>query len=123
MTHTQQKKILIVEDDPIYSRILQERLSAAGCDISLAHDGEEGLALALKNHPDIVLLDIVMPKLGGIGVLKKIREDAWGKNARVVILTNLPDNEAIADALSEGGFEYYVKADTEIESLVHKILD
>lgn len=116
------KTVLVVEDDAAYRRILMDRLSRAGCRVLLAVDGEQGVEIALKEHPDVVLLDIVLPKLGGIAVLKKIRDDSWGKNTRVIMLTNLSDNEAVAAAVADGGFEYYVKADTQIEDLMAKIL-
>ena len=76
-----------------------------------AKNGVEGLALALKEHPDLILLDIVMPELDGMAVLSRLREDRWGKNARVLILTNLEgDAEKTVHAITNGVFEFLVKS-------------
>jgi len=115
------KKILVVEDAIEYQRILSVKLSQLGYEVTSASDGEEGLAMALANHPDLILLDIVMPKMDGLQMLEKLREDSWGKDVRVIMLTNLSSTEKVADAMMHNSFEYIVKTDTTIEDLVKKV--
>ncbi|MCX6793140.1 MAG: response regulator [Candidatus Falkowbacteria bacterium] len=115
------KIILVVEDTAEYQRILSVKLAQFGYEVLSAHDGEEGLAMALEHHPDLILLDIVMPKMDGLAMLEKLREDSWGKDVRVIMLTNLSGTEKIADAMLHNSFEYIVKTDTTIEDLVKKI--
>ena len=118
------KKVLVieeVEDDALLRRVLHDKLVLEGFGVLEANNGEEGLAVALERHPDLILLDILMPKMGGLAMLKKLREDEWGKTARVIILTNYDDVEKIADALGNRVFEYYLKADTPLDELVQKV--
>lgn len=118
------KKILIVEaieDDVLLRNALNDKLSLEGFGVIEAKDGEEGLVVALRDHPDLILLDIIMPKLDGMAMLKKLREDEWGKSARVIILTNLDDVSKVAEAMGNEVFEYYIKSDTSIESIVAKV--
>ena len=75
------KKILIVEDEEIMLKALVEKFSSEGFEVVQAIDGEEGLKKALCEKPDIILLDILLPKMDGMAVLKKLREDTWGKHA------------------------------------------
>jgi DNA-binding NarL/FixJ family response regulator len=72
----------------------------------------------LRHHPDLILLDLLMPEMSGMAMLKKLREDSWGKQARVIILTNVSDNKEIAEVLHNKTYDYFVKADTKIEDLV-----
>ena len=118
------KKVLVieeVEDDALLRRVLHDKLVLEGFGVLEANNGEEGLAVALERHPDLILLDILMPKMGGLAMLKKLREDEWGKTARVIILTNYDDVEKIADALGNRVFEYYLKADTPLDELIRKV--
>ncbi|HEU0085631.1 MAG TPA: response regulator [Candidatus Paceibacterota bacterium] len=115
------KKILIVEDERALLRALVEKLSRENLLVFQAGNGEEGLEMALKEHPDIILLDIVMPKMDGITMLKKLREDGWGKTAKIILLTNLSSNEKTAEALALGTNEYLIKTDWEIADVVAKV--
>ncbi len=83
------KQILIIEDDQILREMYKDKMEGSGFSVRTAVDGEEGLAMALQNHPDLILLDVLMPKLDGIKVMESLREDAWGKNTPIIILTNL----------------------------------
>ena len=78
MPHTG-KKILIVEDDNSVRKVFKDRLLQEGFSIIEASDGEEGLATALKEHPDLILLDILMPKMDGMTMLSKLHQDEWGR--------------------------------------------
>ena len=117
----QKKKILVVEDDKALRTVLVDRLAIDGFEVSEASDGEEGLAKALSEHPDLIMLDIVMPKMDGIEVLEKLRADEWGKEASVMMLTNLSDNTQIKKAASRGVEDYLVKAEWDIEGIVSHV--
>jgi DNA-binding response OmpR family regulator len=122
-----EKKILMietVEDDTSIREVLRDRLDLEGFQVLEAKDGEEGLSTAVREHPDLILLDILMPKMNGIDMMKKVRESgAWGKNVPIILLTNIsPDDEAINKAITENEPAYYlVKSNWSIEELVKKI--
>jgi len=115
------KKILIVEDELSLRNALRDKLTREEFAVLEAKNGEEGLEVALREHPDLILLDIIMPVMDGITVLKKLREDEWGKDAKVVLLTNLSDNEKIAEAIMHGTYDYLVKSDWKIKDVVAKV--
>lgn len=115
------EKILIVEDDRALLKALVEKLSVEKFVVTEAVNGEEGLALALKDHPDLILLDIIMPKMDGMSMLKEIRADDWGKSVKVILLTNLSGMKKVSEALDLGTYEYLVKTDWKIEDVVSKV--
>lgn len=114
-------KILVVEDEEILLTALSEELRQEGFDVVGAKDGVDGLEKAAAEQPDLMLLDLVMPRLDGISTLKKMKEQDETKNIPVVILTNLSDYDKISDALSMGAMDYLVKANYRLEELVTKI--
>ena len=116
-----QQKILIVEDEEPVLKVLSEKLSAEGFRTLLARDGVQGLKTALAKKPDLILLDILLPVMDGITMLKKLREDEWGKKVPVLILTNLSGAENVAQALLQGAFDYLIKTDWTLEDLVRKV--
>ena len=111
------KKILVVDDEPVLADLLRTKLSQKGFNVVEAHDGEEGLNMALQEHPDFILLDVVMPKVDGLTMLKRLREDEWGYNVPVLILSNLNTTEAVKKLQSGGAFDYLVKIDYTLEEL------
>lgn len=117
------KIILITEDEKSLRNALHVKLKNSGFDIIEAKDGEEGLKLSLEQHPDLILLDIVMPVMDGISMFKKLREDTWGKGVPVILLSNLPSaDEKINKAITELEPTYYfVKAQKSIEEITEKI--
>lgn len=115
------KKILVVEDEEPLQLVLRDILNVGGYDVLEAKNGLEGLETALREHPDLILLDILMPKMDGLEMLKKLRQDEWGKKAAVIVLTNLSDNEDVAKAVEEDVFEYFVKSDIKIEEVLTRI--
>ncbi len=117
------KKVLIVEDEASLQKALLSKLEKEDYQVLQAFDGEEGLKMALEEKPDLILLDIIMPKMDGVTMLNKIREDEWGKNAKVIILTNLSEGNQVAAALDKGVHDYLVKADWRIEEVMEKIED
>ncbi len=119
------KKILIVEivedDRPLLS-VLSERFTNEGYNVIRAMTGDEGLDLALKNKPDLILLDIVMPKMDGITMLRNLRKDPWGKKANVILLTNLSADEKITKAVTELEPSYYlIKTDWKMDDIVERV--
>lgn len=115
------KIILIAEDEEPLRRVLKDILGVEGYEVIEAVNGEEGLYMVLKEHPDLVLLDIVMPKMDGLTMLKKLRADEWGKTAPVIILTNLSDNEEVIKTAEYEGIECFVKTDIKINDVIEKI--
>jgi DNA-binding response OmpR family regulator len=116
-----QTKILIVEDEEILLTALSEELKQEGFQVVGAKDGVEGVEKAQSEKPDLILLDLVMPRLDGIGALKEMKGNPEVKDIPVVILTNLSDYDKISDALSLGAMDYLVKANYRLEELVNKI--
>jgi len=116
------KTILIIEDDESLRKILSHTLNGEELNVLEAQDGEEGLKKALTEHPDLILLDIVLPKMDGLTVLKKLREDeAWGKEVPVVTLTNLSDIKTVSEMLEHGASDYLIKSEWKLEDLVRKV--
>lgn len=118
------KKILlieIVEDEEQILKILSEKFAREGFETVEAADGEDGLKQALGHKPDLILLDLLMPRMDGIAMLNKLREDAWGKDVPVIILTNLNDREKIAAATENKAFDYLIKADWRLDDIVRKV--
>ncbi|MBI2120893.1 MAG: response regulator [Parcubacteria group bacterium] len=115
------KKVLIVEDDRVLRRVIVDNLKIEGFTVFEAEDGEQGLSTALHEHPDLMLLDVVMPKMDGISMLEKLREDSWGKTANVIMLTNLSDTEKITKVSEKGVSDYLVKADWDIAGIIDKV--
>lgn len=119
---TDKKKIiLVIEDEEPLRRVLRDILAVEGYSIIETKDGMEGLEMALKGHPDLILLDIVMPKMDGLEMLAKLRADEWGKTAPVIVLTNLSDNDDVAKAMESEVFDYFVKTDIKIDEVITKI--
>ena len=116
------KKILIVEDEAPLRNAVSDILSFEGFEVFQATNGQEGLDIALKEHPDLILLDLMMPVMDGLTMLEKLRQDAtFGKGAAVILLTNINDPEKVAMATEAGSYDFLVKSDWNIEDVVKKI--
>ena len=120
---SQTQKILIVEDEIPLLNILSNKLAGEGFVVLEAKNGTTGLEMALAEHPDLILLDIILPGMDGITVLKQLHADRWGKKAKVVMLTNLGDNQSVASALALGSRDFLVKSDWKIEDVVKVVHD
>ncbi len=117
------KKILIVEDELAYVRLLRDKLGRS-YEILHASDGEDGLRQALKNKPDLILLDVRMPKKDGLSVLHDLRKDNYGRTAKVILLTNLEASDKIVIKVTKDLPTYYfVKSDVELDYILEKIQD
>lgn len=114
-------KIAIIEDDPTIHQMYRMKFEADGFEVELADDGEEGVAMVRAFHPDIVLLDLQMPGMGGVEVLKKLRAHPWGKNIPVMILTNIGKEEAPAELSQLDISGYIVKAELTPKQVVERV--
>lgn len=118
-------KIVIVEDNPSLSDIYKTRLEIAGYNCFAAYDGEMALAIIERERPALVLLDLMIPKIAGDEVLKRMRASDWGKEIRVFIISNLNEADAPAGLRDYGISGYAVKAnlsDDDIDKLVERLL-
>lgn len=113
--------ILIVEDEKVLRRLLVLTLRGEGYTVLDADNGEVGLQLALKHHPRLVLLDILMPHMNGIGMLELLRKDEWGKAAEVMLLTNLGEADSMEKAKAYGVTDYLVKSEWSLDELAQRI--
>lgn len=116
------KKVLLVEDDPMVVRMYQRKLLMDGFDLTLAYNGEEGLEALSKDRPDIILADVMMPKMDGFEMLRRIRANESTKDIPVVILTNLGDRiDDVERSKGMGANDYWVKANMSLRELGEKI--
>jgi len=115
------KTILVVEDEQLIQKVLCDKLREEGFLVLEAINGQEGLEVAESKHPDLILLDIIMPVMDGITMLKVLRQDSWGKDANVMLLTNLTEQEKVSEAIALGSFDYLVKTDWSLADVVKKI--
>lgn len=121
METTNKKRILVIDDDKNLRLVLTDKLNVSGFEAVSASNGQEGLEMALKLHPDLILLDVLMPIMNGQEVLKKLREDEWGRKAKIIMLTVVEDAGVIAQAVQEGSFAYLIKTDQSMDEIVEKI--
>ncbi|MFA5777036.1 MAG: response regulator [Parcubacteria group bacterium] len=117
----EKKKILIVEDDCILQKALQEFLVEEGFEIFCALDGEEGVKMGKEKTPDLILLDIILPRKDGFEVLKELKSYEKTKKIPVVLLTNLGSLNDIEKAIALGATTYLIKADYKLEEVSRKI--
>ncbi|RLC38370.1 hypothetical protein DRH27_02405 [Candidatus Falkowbacteria bacterium] len=112
------KTILICEDEIPMLETLANKFRNEGFEVIEARNGEEGFKLALSKKPDLMLLDIVMPKLDGLSLMKKIRDNKWGSDVPIVLLTNLSDAEKVSEAAKYGVYDFLVKTDWRLDDIV-----
>ncbi|MDO8474145.1 MAG: response regulator [bacterium] len=115
------KTILLIEDESALQKTIGDALSQEGFSIASALDGETGLRLAKEKRPDVILLDLILPKANGFDVLKSLKEQEETKDIPVVVLTNLESMEDIQKALDLGAMTYLVKSNYTLEEVVEKV--
>src|SRR3989344_3469619 len=115
------KTILFIEDESAIQKTFGEIFQQEGYETISALDGEIGLRLAKMKKPDLILLDLILPKMNGFEVLKKLKEEEETKNIPVIVLTNLEGMEDIDKALELGATTYLVKAQYSLDEVVEKI--
>ena len=120
-TDTNKYRILIVEDDPFLLSMYSTKFEMNNFKVFSADDGAKGLELAGSVVPDIILLDIILPKIDGFTVLKKLKEDSKTNHIPVILLTNLNQKEDIEKGLALGAKDYLIKAHFMPSEVVDKI--
>ena len=115
------KRVLVVEDDQAMLQILSDKLSAEGYEVFKAEDGQQGLDLALEQRPDLILLDLLLPKLSGLEMLEALRKVEKDKPTPVLILTNLSENKAIYKSVALNTSAYFIKSNSSLESIADEV--
>ncbi|KKT58204.1 MAG: hypothetical protein UX91_C0004G0071 [Candidatus Amesbacteria bacterium GW2011_GWB1_47_19] len=115
------KKILIIEDDEILAKGYKSKLDKMGYEVLIASDGEEGLAMIASSVPDLILLDLVMPKMDGFKTLEEIKKREEWKNIPVIVSTNLSQSEDIKRCMDMGATDYFIKTDVPVETFITKV--
>jgi DNA-binding response OmpR family regulator len=115
------QRILVIEDDRFLRKAAEAALRRHGYTVLTALDGETGLAVARVEHPDLVLLDLIMPGMQGFEVLKLLKEDASTSSIPVIILSNLGQDSDVKKALEAGAVDYLVKANLALDTLVGRV--
>ena len=113
--------VLIVEDDVFLAEIYQKKFEMEGFKVSTANNGEKGLSDIQKKKPDIVLLDILLPKLDGFAVLEELKKDPAVKDVPVILLTNLGQKDDVQRGLDEGASDYLIKTHFKPSEVVDKV--
>lgn len=117
------KKIVIIEDDLFILKALEIKLASKDVEILVANDGEDGLRLVREVKPDLVLLDLILPKMHGFKVLEILKNDQAVKHIPVIILTNLGQREEEKQGRALGALDYFVKANTSLETIIKRVED
>lgn len=115
------KKILIVEDEEIILGLLQKKLAQEGYEISVARDGEEGLKTMREFKPDLVLLDIIMPKMGGFEVMEEMQKDGELRNIPVIVVSNSGQPVEIDKAQELGAKDWLIKTEFDPQEVIDKV--
>ena len=105
-------RVLFIEDDPTVAQMYKLKLELDGYQVTMAKDGEEGLQLATEVHPDIIFLDIRLPKMDGFAVLERLRGNEQTRHIPVVILSNYGEDELVERGFRLGALEYLIKSQT-----------
>lgn len=114
-------KILVVEDEQVLAKVFQEKFEKAKYEVKIASDGQMGVDLAKSFKPDVIVLDLVLPKKNGFDVLEELKADDNFKSTPVIVVSNLGEDEDIKHALSLGAVDYFVKAQHPINEIVDKV--
>lgn len=117
--------VLIIEDEMDIRRLLKNKFVNGGINVLEAENGKVGLETALSHHPDVILLDILMPIMDGLVMLKELRSSEYGKDVPVIILTNLEKTKSVTESLGNDSRDYFMKSDLapdDIANLINKKL-
>jgi len=116
------KKILLVEDEEIMISLLQKKLTKEGYEISVARDGEEGLKAMREVRPDLVLLDIIMPKMGGFEVMEEMGKDKNLKDIPVIVISNSGQPVELDKAQKLGAKDWLIKTEFDPQEVLNKVV-
>ena len=112
---------MVIEDDTLLIKMYKTKIASEGFRVITAQNGEEGLKKALEHKPDGIILDVMMPKLSGIDMLTRLRQDTHGKNIPVVIMSNLSQEAEASKAAELGVKEYLVKANYTPKEVIERL--
>lgn len=112
--------VLIVDDEESIRQLYTDAFTLAGLSIATAATGADAVRLALHHHPRVILMDILLGDMTGHDAVENIRLDDWGKNARIIYLTNLTEPENVVKAISLQPEEYIVKAHTDVKDVINR---
>lgn len=115
-------KILLIEDEEIMIELLERKLVQEGYEVLVARDGEEGLKLMRENWPNLILLDIILPKMGGFDVLKEMERNPSLKKIPVIIISNSGQSVELSKAIRFGVKDWLIKTQFEPQELIDKIV-
>ncbi len=115
------KKIVIIEDEEILLKLLEQKLNKEGYQVEIARNGKEGLEKLKKQKPDLVLLDIIMPKMGGFEVMEEIKQDKDLKGLPIVIISNSGQPVELSRAKELGVRDWLIKTDFDPEEVIDKV--
>lgn len=121
MTKKTLKKILLIEDEEIMIDLLQRKLTKEGYNVSIARDGEEGLKLMKEIKPDLILLDIIMPKMGGFEVMTEMAKDKELKKIPIIVISNSGQPVELDRAQELGAKDWLIKTEFDPEEVMNKI--
>ena len=113
--------VLIADDNESIRDLYTQALSLAGINVITAKNGREAVELALSEHPDVIMMDILMPRTDGQKAVETIRKDEWGKTAKILYLTNLSEPENVFHAIKQKPEDYIIKAHTDVKEVVNKV--
>jgi two-component system phosphate regulon response regulator PhoB len=117
------KRIVLAEDDRFLRRACETKLRQAGFEVHTAADGDEAVAVATQVVPDLLLLDLLMPKRDGLSVLRALRAEAQTRDIKVVILSNSSKELEMKNAAELGAVAYFVKANLSLQELCEKVTE
>jgi DNA-binding response OmpR family regulator len=115
------KKVLIIEDEEVTLKALFRELGEAGFEVFVARDGESGVEIAKDKNPDLILLDLLLPKIDGLFVLKNLKEDNDLTKIPVLILTNFNSMDKISEIMEIGASGYILKSSQSVSDIVEKV--
>lgn len=115
------KKILIVEDDKFLANAYRVKLNKAGFDVKITSDGEEAIAILSSFLPDLILLDIVMPKKDGFAMLKELKGNSFWSSIPVILASNLGQKEDMEKGKQLGAADFIIKSDLSLNDLIERI--
>ncbi len=116
------KKILLIEDEKIMINLLRKKLTGEGYDVTIARNGEEGLETMRELKPDVVLLDIIMPKMGGFEVMQEMKKDPELKKIPIIIVSNSGQPVELSKAKELGARDWLIKTEFDPQEVVDKVV-
>jgi DNA-binding response OmpR family regulator len=115
------KKILLIEDDLMLVKAYEQHLSNGGYEVSVEKDGSKAIEKIKEIKPDLILLDVLLPSQSGIEILKKIKEEQDTSNCKVIVISNVSDDDTLSEVMELGVTNYFVKSEHSLDHLISKV--